>query len=218
VPANNARAATMKRSIAEEKANTATHLFWFFVSIVSLIFASLHEHTGLLFHSLGGIVASIGSTLYHHHDGDDAEGKFRLRRMDKYCIFLFMGMTSMGFGIEQSNVWLIYSSVVMIASFVIANLYHRNLIPESSSEIYYLILAFGAVMSASHLVCPRHAIADITINFLLGLVSYGLGYYCYSKDSKLRWMHVLWHVFVFMGWAFHALALINLSEALPIDP
>jgi channel protein (hemolysin III family) len=202
---------SMKRSASEERANTITHMMWFLASIVMLVIAGLHESLGLALHSLGGMLASIGSTLYHHHDSEDASGKAMLRRADKTCIFLFMGMTALGFGITQGGVWLGYASVVMLASIATAFAYHSGTIREESSEGFYMALAVGAILSASHLLCPFHAIAGVAINLLLGLACYGIGYYCYSKDAKLRWMHTFWHVFVLMAWTFHALAIVSLS-------
>jgi len=201
----------MKRSASEERANTFTHLLWFLASILMLILASLHESLGLALHSLGGMLASIGSTLYHHHDSEDADGKATLRRADKTCIFLFMGLTALGFGAAQGGAWLAYASFVMLTSIVIASLYHKGTIREASSEGFYMVLAVGAILSASHLLCPVHAVASVATNFLLGLACYGLGYYCYSMDTKLKWMHTFWHVFVLMAWTFHALAILNLS-------
>jgi hemolysin III len=202
----------MNRTKIEETVNAATHLAWFFLAFVSLLWSDQHGYDELALHSFGAMVAALGSAFYHKHDNDDAVGKSFMRKVDKFCIFVFMGLVSMSFGAALGSVWFHLSSMVLILSLIVAVLYAMNVVKESESENYYMIIALGALLSALHVACPRHLSIDVLIPFGLGLASYAIGYYCYRRDDQLKWMHSFWHVFVMIGWAFHSMAIIELTS------
>lgn len=178
---------------------------------MSLVWSMMHGYDGLVLHSFGSLLAAFGSTMYHKHDSDDHHGKQAMRSMDKVCIFLFMGFTALSFGFAQGSVWLLLSFFVMFVSLILSALYALNIVKETKSEIYYMILAIGTLMTSLHLLCPWHSNIKTSSALILGLVCYALGYYFYTKDDESKWMHTVWHVLVMMGWAFHCVALSYLS-------
>ena len=201
----------MKRTYAEEIVNALTHFLWLIFSLVVLIWSMLRGHDGLVLHSFGSFLVALGSTMYHKHGNDDQQGKQALRRLDKICIFLFMGFVALSFGFAQGSSLLILSFFVMLISLIVSVLYSMNIIKEVASENYSKILAIGALMTSLHVLCPWHFNAKTSMTFVLGLTSYALGYYFYSKDEESKWMHSAWHIMVMIGWAFHCATLIYFS-------
>jgi hemolysin III len=198
----------MLRSKNEEKLNTLTHFVWLIFSLIFFIISLFFNYYNLVIYFLGSFIAAFGSTIYHACDINNLNLKNKLRKIDKYCIFIFMGFTVLSFGIGQSLFW--FTVFVFVLALILAHLYLFDYIKENKSEKYYLYFTIIAAFSAQHLFIPWLGFNKTILFFILGLIFYLIGYLFYLLDGKFKWMHTLWHLFVIAAWIFHIMALINI--------
>lgn len=201
------------QSTGEEIANALSHGLGFALAVASLpilvqhavgpaavVGASLFAGTMMLLYGI--------STLYHALPAGRAKHWFN--RLDHAAIFVFIAGSYMPFtlGVLGGGVgWLLFAAVWAVAAFgVTIKLFNRLRHPLWSTGLY---LAMGwAGLAALPLLLERMSGAGLAW-LVAGGISYSLGAVVFVFDSRWRYAHALWHVFVLAGSACHFAAVLT---------
>lgn len=204
--------ATCKRdqSVAEEIANSLSHGLAFLLSLAALpILVDAAVQRGgaadvvaaCLF--AGTMIVLYGvSTLYHALPAGRAKACFN--RLDHAAIFLFIAGSYMPFllgVLKGAWGWSLFGVVWAAATLgVVSKLLDRLKHPLWSTGLY---VAMGwVVLIAAAPLYERMSAAGLAW-LVAGGVSYTLGAAIYLFDSKVRYAHLAWHLFVIGGSTCH---------------
>lgn len=201
------------QTVGEEIANALSHGIGMLLAIASLPIlvrsaAARGGAAGVVGASLFAgtmIVLYLVSTLYHALPAGPA--KARLNRLDHACIYLFIAGSYMPFLLGVlSGAWgwslfgVVWSAALLgIAAKLLDRLKH----PLWSTGLY-VAMGWVALIAAAPLV-ERMAPAGLAW-LVAGGLSYTAGAVVYLFDSKLRYAHFVWHLFVMGGSACHFFA------------
>ena len=197
----------------EEVANSLSHGIGFLLAVASLpilvqfsaqrggtpsvVAASLFCATMILLYGV--------STLYHALPAGRA--KHWLNRLDHAAIYLFIAGSYMPYllGVLRGPWgWTLFGIVWGAAALgVVAKLFDRLRRPLWSTGLY-LAMGWVALIAAVPLF-ERLAAPQLTW-LVAGGVAYTLGAVVFHFDSKLRYGHFVWHLFVLAGTACHFVA------------
>jgi len=151
------------------------------------------------------IVLYLVSTLYHALPLGRAKAFFN--RLDHAAIYLFIAGSYMPFvlGVLRGPTgWTLFGAVWCAAALgVAAKLFNRLRHPLWSTGLY-VAMGWMAVIAAVPLY--RHMPADGLIWLVLGGVAYTAGAVVFLFDSRLRFAHFVWHLFVLAGSICHFFA------------
>lgn len=151
------------------------------------------------------VVLYLVSTLYHALPAGRA--KHWLNRLDHASIYLFIAGSYMPFLLGVLNGawgWSLFGVVWAAATLgVVAKLLDRLRHPLWSTGLY-LAMGWVALIAAAPLV-QRMSASGLTW-LVAGGVSYTAGAVVFLFDSKLRYAHFVWHLFVMGGSACHFFA------------
>ncbi|MBS1177207.1 MAG: hemolysin [Proteobacteria bacterium] len=197
----------------EEVANSLSHGIGFLLAVASLpilvqfsaqrggtpsvVAASLFCATMILLYGV--------STLYHALPAGRA--KHWLNRLDHAAIYLFIAGSYMPYllGVLRGPWgWTLFGIVWGAAALgVVAKLFDRLRRPLWSTGLY-LAMGWVALIAAVPLF-ERLAAPELTW-LVAGGLAYTLGAVVFHFDSKLRYGHFVWHLFVLAGTACHFVA------------
>jgi hemolysin III len=197
----------------EEVANSLSHGIGFLLAVASLpilvqfsaqrggtpsvVAASLFCATMILLYGV--------STLYHALPAGRA--KHWLNRLDHAAIYLFIAGSYMPYllGVLRGPWgWTLFGIVWGAAALgVVAKLFNRLRRPLWSTGLY-LAMGWVALIAAVPLF-ERLAAPELTW-LVAGGLAYTLGAVVFHFDSKLRYGHFVWHLFVLAGTACHFVA------------
>jgi hemolysin III len=199
----------------EELANAISHGIGFALAVASLpILVHLAMQRGSTADVVGAslfaatmIVLYLVSTLYHALPAGRAKHWFN--RLDHAVIYIFIAGSYMPYllGVLRGPWgWTLFGIVWGIAAFgVVAKLVNRLRHPLWSTGLY-LAMGWVAVIAAVPLI------ERLSLGALAWLVAGGLAYtvgaVIYLFDSRLRYTHFVWHLFVMAGSTCHFVAAI----------
>lgn len=207
------RSTTREQSVSEEIANALSHGIGCLLAIASLPIlvhqASLRggaaDVVGASLFAGTAIVLYLVSALYHALP--PGVGKRWLNRLDHAAIYLFIAGSYMPFvfGVLYGAWgWTLFGVVWGAAALgIVAKLLDRLRHPLWSTALY-VAMGWVALIGAVPLV--ERMSAPGLIWLVAGGVSYTVGAIVFLLDSKLRYAHFVWHVFVMGGSTCHFFA------------
>jgi hemolysin III len=201
------------QSWGEEVANSLSHGIGFLLAIASLpILVQFSAQRGSAADVVGASLFSATmillygvSTLYHALPAGRAKQWFN--RLDHAAIYLFIAGSYMPYllGVLRGPWgWTLLGIVWGAAALgVVAKLFNRLRRPLWSTGLY-LAMGWVAVIAAVPLF-ERLPAAELTW-LVAGGLAYTLGAVVFHFDSKLRYGHFVWHLFVLAGTGCHLIA------------
>jgi hemolysin III len=210
-----ANAVERAQSLGEEIANAVSHGIGFALAVASLpillVFAPDRSTTinivALCVFSLSMTLLYGVSTLYHAWPGGRV--KTWLNRLDHAAIYVFIAgsYTPFVLGVLRGGWgWSLFATIWTMAVLgVVVKLLDRLKHPLWSTGLY-VAMGWLAVIAAAPLVArmPGTGLAWL----ISGGVAYTLGAVVFLFDSKLRYAHFVWHLFVLGGSTCHFFAVL----------
>ena len=198
----------------EDRLNVISHGIGFILSIIGLIFLlnkglqdfNLLRFLSFLIYGISLSTMYIASTLYHN--SKTPEGRYKFRLFDMVSIYLLIAGSYTPFTltvlIDNGGltlfilVWLIAISGIIWKIFTVGK---YNLV----STILYMF------MGGLWLFFLDAFISDIPPNALSWIyascLTYLIGVFFYLADSKIKYNHFIWHIFVMLASAFHYISI-----------
>ncbi|HEX5801589.1 MAG TPA: hemolysin III family protein [Azospira sp.] len=204
-----------RQSRAEEMANSMSHGAGFAAALVGAPFLVIQAQqrgqagflVGTIVFAVAMVFLYLSSTLYHAMPAGRAKRVFRL--IDHAAIFLLiagtytpftLGVLSGGWG------WSLLAIVWSLAILGIAlKAFDRASNPFFSTGLY-LLMGWVVVLALDPLLA-RMPPAGLYL-LLAGGLSYTAGVAFFATDSRLRYGHFIWHLFVLMGTVCHYFAVL----------
>ena len=201
------------QTLGEEIANAISHGLGFLLAIASLpilvVMAARHgtalNIVAVSIFSVTMMLLYLSSTLYHALP----EGKVKdfLARVDHAAIYLFIAgsYTPFALGVlHGATGWTLFGAVWAMAAAGIAVKLMDMLKHPLWSTGLYVAMGWSALLAAGPLI---HAMPFTGLLWLLaGGVAYTLGAIVFIFDSRARYMHFAWHLFVLAGTTCHFFA------------
>jgi hemolysin III len=204
------------QSFGEEIANSLSHGFGFLAAVVAVPFLLLatarHGSTanlvGASVFAATMVILYFTSTLYHALPPRRA--KEILRRLDHGAIYLFIAgsYTPFTLGVLQGPWgWTLFGLVWGIAAIGVALKAIDRIAHPWLSTGLYLAMGWMALVAVVPLVerMPAAGLAWIAA----GGLAYTAGVVFFALDSRVRYAHFLWHLFVIGGTACHYVAVLD---------
>jgi hemolysin III len=192
----------------EERLNAWSHGIGSVLGIVALILLIAYSDDAkpwslfsVIVYGISIIVLFMASTLYHSVKGEKRKHYFRI--VDHVSIYLLIAGTYtpvLLISLPDSLGWPLFWTVWGIAAFgVILKLFFTGKF-ELFSTLLYLVMGWLIVFDFSNL---SEAVGPNGILWLFaGGLSYTVGIIFYAM-SKVRYFHVIWHLFVLGGAICH---------------
>jgi hemolysin III len=215
-PSRKAREAAMStkrpQSLHEELANAASHVLGLLLAAVamSVLAADLlpvdsMRHTGALVFALTMLLAYMASSVYHAMPAGRV--KDRLQRVDHAAIYLFIAGSYTPFALREVQgdwSWTVFGAVWAMATLGMAlKLLNRLRHPGLSVAIFF---AFGWVaLLAAKPVVDHLSTQGVTL-VIGGGLAYTAGMVFLLLDERIRYAHLVWHLFALAGSTCHFLA------------
>ena len=203
----------LERLSVEEIANTVTHGFGLFLSIVGFVFlvvmASVrgdawHIASSIVY-GLSLVVLYAASTFYH---GATSPGlKQVLQIVDHCCIYLLIAGSYTPFTLIVLRGNLGYGLFFFAWAFAFAGILLKVLFGKrfpAVSVISYLLMGWIGVFAVQPLLAALGFVPIILV--VAGGMSYSLGVIFFAW-KRIQHHHAIWHVFVLAGSIFHYLAI-----------
>jgi hemolysin III len=199
----------------EELANSLSHGIGFLLAVASLPIlvhfsaqrGGALDVVGVSLFSATMILLYLVSTLYHALPAGLA--KHWLNRLDHAAIFLFIAGSYMPYllgVLHGAWRWALFGIVCSIAVLgVVAKLCNRLRRPLWSTGLY-LAMGWVAIVAAPPLF--ERLPAAVLAWLVAGGLAYTLGAVVFHFDSRLRYGHFAWHLFVLAGTTCHFMAVL----------
>jgi len=201
------------QTLGEEIANAISHGLGFLLAIASLpilvVMAARHgtalNIVAVSIFSVTMILLYLSSTLYHALP----EGKVKdvLARIDHAAIYLFIAGSYTPFALGVLNGawgWTLFGAIWAMAAAGIAVKLMNLLRHPLWSTGLYVAMGWTAIVAAGPLV---HAMPLAGLLWLLGGgIAYTLGAVVFIFDSRFKYAHFAWHLFVLAGTTCHFFA------------
>ena len=201
------------QTLGEEIANAISHGLGFLLAIASLpilVVMAVRHGTALNIvavsvFSVTMMLLYLSSTLYHAIP--DGRVKDFLARLDHAAIYLFIAgsYTPFALGVlHGATGWTLFGAVWAMAAAGIAVKLMDMLKHPLWSTGLYVAMGWSALLAAGPLI---HAMPATGLLWLLaGGVAYTLGAVVFIFDSRAKYMHFAWHLFVLGGTTCHFFA------------
>lgn len=199
-----------KYSSGEETFNWISHAIGIAVGLVMLgVFITLSvlrsysfwENSALIVYSLTIIILYVTSTIYHALPNNQIRKKI-FRLLDHNTIYLLIAGTYApicAFAFPGTNYGFIIM-VVQIIGLLIGTI--MNFINLNGKATQIITVALYVVMGWSIVIfypAMKMMPLNIILFILFGGISYTLGVVFYAIGRKIKWMHSIFHLFVFLG-------------------
>ncbi|MGK0366266.1 MAG: hemolysin III [Saprospiraceae bacterium] len=194
-----------------ERANALTHGFGFIMSLIATYFlakkgiASGDEQVfwGLTIFGASLCILYLASTLYHSIPFDQPGRRAVLRRVDHIAIYFLIAGTHTPFLLLflPSDKAVLYLSIIW-GMVLLGTLYKLFFFDRWSwvSTVFYVLMGWFAVVTMPQM---SDALPQISILWVaIGGLFYTGGVFFYVRE-KMKWHHVIWHLFVMAGSAGH---------------
>jgi hemolysin III len=201
------------QTLGEEIANAASHGLGLLLATASLpilvynaaVNGQAANIVGASLFASTAIVLYLVSTLYHALPAGRA--KVLLNRLDHAAIYLFIAGSYMPFllGVLRGPVgWVLFAAVTCAAVLGVgAKLFDRLKHPLWSTGLY-VAMGWMALIAAVPLY---ERMSPAGLGWLVaGGLAYTAGAVVFLLDSKLRYAHFVWHLFVLAGSVCHFFA------------
>ena len=204
-----------EQSQAEEIANSISHGIGLAAALIGTPFlimrAAQHGNVGFVvgtsLFSATTIFLYLASTLYHALPVGKTKRLFRV--LEHSAIFLLIAGTYTPFTLGVLYGvwgWILLTTIWGLAVVgVLLKVFSRASLPILSTSLY-LLMGWLVVIAADPLIAnmPTQGLLWLTA----GGVSYTLGVVFFALDSRLRYGHLVWHLFVLAGTTCHYFAVL----------
>lgn len=203
------------QSRGEEIANSLSHGFGLIAAVVATPFLILHALrqgdaafiVGASVFAATMVLLYLASTLYHALPAGRAKGVFRV--IEHSAIFLLIAGTYTPFTLGVLHGawgWTMLGLVWgLAAAGVVLKALNRMAHPVLSTGLY-LLMGWLIVVAAQPL--SARVPASGLLWLVAGGLAYTLGVIFYTFDSRVRYGHFIWHLFVMAGTACHYFAVL----------
>lgn len=209
------RAATRIQSRGEETANSISHGIGFIASFIGMPFLIIQALkngdagtvVAMALFSASMIILYLASTLYHALPGGKAKQMFRV--IEHSAIYLLIAGTYTPFtlGILRGAWgWSLFSIVWTIATIgIVLKAFKKAAHPVLSTGLY-LLMGWLVVVAAVPMAEKIESTGGLLI--IAGGLSYTIGVVFFALDSRLKYSHFIWHLFVLAGTTCHYFAVL----------
>tara|TARA_R110002049_G_scaffold28772_13_gene98183 strand:- start:1505 stop:2131 length:627 start_codon:yes stop_codon:yes gene_type:complete len=194
----------------EELLNSLTHGIGFLLSLVGFVllivyksFDSTASTIAIILYGVSLAVLYFVSTLYHYEKNEHRKNIYR--KLDHISIYYLIAGTYSPvvlIAIDHSMGWTLFWTVWGIAIFgTILKVFFTGKF-EIISVILYLVMGWLIVLDFSAL---QESVSTTGLYLLMGGgLAYTVGIVFYAMD-KIKYSHVIWHLFVLLGSILHYL-------------
>ena len=205
-----------KESLLEKKLNFITHGIGLMLSIIglfylvekSIIYPKTFNLISSLVYGISLIVMYASSTIYHYYI--DSKYSRILQKIDHISIYLLIAGSYTPGLLLKLKYSLGFEILIIIWLLAFVGIIHKifffNYLKKASLIIYLfmgwlIVIDFNAVLES---------FSSNSIFFMvLGGILYTIGTFFYSFD-KLKYNHVIWHLFVLGGSACHYILIMQI--------
>ena len=205
-----------KESLLEKKLNFITHGIGLVLSVIglfylvekSILYPKSFNLISSLVYGISLIVMYASSTIYHYYI--DSKYSRILQKIDHISIYLLIaGSYTPGLLLKlKYSLGLEILIIIWLLAFIgiIHKIFFFNYLKKASLIIYLfmgwlIVIDFNAVLES---------FSSNSIFFMvLGGILYTIGTFFYSLD-KLKYNHVIWHLFVLGGSACHYILIMQI--------
>ena len=200
------------RATREEFANTASHGLGVLLALVSVPVLAADDATRASTRPLGVWVFAATMLLLYavssaYHAAPAGPTKGLLKRMDHAAIFLFMAGTFTPFALGHAMSAPLLALVWAVAAIGMALKLAGGLRNRTLSTALYL--AFGWLVMAAAQPLLATLGRDGLLWLLAGGIAYTAGTLFFLLDQRMRFGHLVWHVFVLLGSSCHLMAVLK---------
>jgi len=197
-----------KQKHIEEILNSVSHGIAAIASIVGLIALIINSSKqewmlfSVIVYGSSLIILYTFSTLYHGVRNERIKHLFRI--LDHCSIFILIAGTYtpiLLISIAGSTGWWMFGIqwILVLIGFIFKLFYTGKY--ESISVFIYIMMGWMVVFKWDYLT---NAISDSAFNLVLaGGIIYTIGIFFYLLDSKIKYFHFVWHLFVMTGSTLH---------------
>lgn len=212
--------AGMQQRSKEELFNTLTHFVGLClvpcISWVIIWFGytqSWQNAFGVTFFTVGMLLMYLASSMYHWWK--PGKGKNRLRILDHIGIYVLIACSYTPICmelVENEQVvggWVFFGVIWLLAIIgFFYKIFFMNKFPKLSLFIY-IMMGWSVLFIAEPV---WNACTPLSVSFILAEgVCYTSGVYFFANDSKKKYYHGIWHIFVILGTMFHWAAVMTMT-------
>jgi hemolysin III len=204
-----------EQSQGEEIANSISHGIGLAAALIGTPFlikqAARHGDVGFVvgtsLFSATAIFLYLASTLYHALPVGKTKRVFRI--LEHSAIFLLIAGTYTPFTLgvlHGSWGWILLTTIWTLAAVgVVLKVFYGTSFPILSTALY-LLMGWMVVIAADLLIARMPTPGLLWL--IAGGLSYTLGVVFFALDSRLRYAHLIWHLFVLAGTTCHYFAVL----------
>jgi hemolysin III len=204
-----------EQSPAEEIANSISHGIGLAAALIGTPFlitqSARHGDVGFVVGAslfcATAIFLYLASTIYHALPTGKAKRVFRV--LEHSAIFLLIAGTYTPFtlGVLQGSWgWILLTTIwVLAAAGVVLKVFYGTSFPILSTALY-LLMGWMVVIAADPLIARMPTPGLLWL--IAGGLSYTVGVVFFALDSRLRYGHLVWHLFVIAGTTCHYFAVL----------
>jgi hemolysin III len=209
--------AAPKQSPREEAANTASHGVGVLLALAAMpVLAADGAADGSLRHIGLWVFAATMLLLYlvssAYHAAPAGPTKVWLKRMDHAAIYLFMAGSFTPFALGHVHGGLLLTGVWLVAAAGVALKLCGFL--GNTAVSTGMFLAFGWFVLAAAQPLLANLGRDGLLWLLAGAIAYTAGTVFFVLDQRLRFGHLVWHLFVLTGSGCHFVAVLKHSGSI----
>ena len=209
------------QTVGEELANSLSHGLGFLLAVASVpILVTFAAQRGGAANVVGACVFSVtamllyfASTMYHALPAGPAKRVFYV--LDHSAIYLFIAgsYTPFTLGVLHGGWgWTLFGLVWGLAAIgVLLKSFDRLRHPGWSTGLY-VAMGWLVLIAAAPLI--EHVATEGLLWLLAGGLAYTAGAVVFLFDSKLRYAHFVWHLFVLGGTTCHFFAALGYASSL----
>ena len=208
--------ADREQSKGEEIANSISHGVGLVLALVAtpflILYAVRHENVEFLVATsvfcATGIFLYLSSTIYHALPRGDSKRMFRL--IEHSAIFLLIAGTYTPFTLGVLHGALGWTLLAIIWTLAVAGVALKTVYKASHPNLFtalYLLMGWIIVIAIMPLL-ERMPTAGV-LWLLAGGLSYTFGVVFFALDSRLKYAHLVWHLFVIAGTVCHYFAILR---------
>jgi hemolysin III len=197
----------------EEIANAASHGLGFVLALGALPLLVAWDApqgggargAGTMVFLVTMLLLYLASALFHAMP--EGPARQRLKRVDHAAIFLFIAGSWTPLALRTGAGWQLFALVWGIA-FAGAGLKLADCLLQQRVASTLLYIAFGWLALATAGVLDGPAMRGALAWLVAGGVAYSVGTVFFLLDERLRYGHLVWHLFVLSGSACHFAAVL----------
>jgi hemolysin III len=201
----------------EERANAASHGLGLLLALLAVPLLALADAgrpatarlpAGVWVFVLSMLAVYAASAAYHALPAGRAKGV--LQRVDHAAIYLFMAGSYTPFALQQvpgGDGWAVFGAVWAAAALGMALKLLNRLRQRWWSTALYVAFGWAVVLAAQPLLAT---LPPATLALVIGGgLAYSVGTLFFLLDGRLRYSHLVWHLFVLAGSACHFAAVLH---------